>query len=129
MKTKFVVVVEDDPAMREIVAHKLITNGFEIKQAEDGKKGLDMIISEKPSLVLLDLMLPEMDGFQVLEAIRKSQDQMLASLPVIILSNLWSNQDILRAKTLFVQAYLVKAYFTPDQILAKVNEVLGLTPG
>jgi DNA-binding response OmpR family regulator len=126
MKTKFVVIVEDDPSMREIVTHKLITNGFEIKQADDGKKGLELILSEKPNLVLLDLMLPEMDGFQVLEAIRKSKDQNLVNLPVIILSNLWSNQDILRAKTLFVQAYMVKAYFTPDQILAKVNEVLSL---
>ena len=126
MKSKFIVVVEDDPSLREIVSHKLITNGFEIRQAENGRQGLDIIVSEKPNLVLLDLMLPEMDGFQVLEQLRKSEDKILANLPVIILSNLWSNQDILRAKTLFVQAYMVKAYFTPDQILAKINEVLSL---
>jgi CheY-like chemotaxis protein len=66
-----------------------------------------------------------MDGFTVLENIRKSEDKVLADTPVIVLSNLWSNQDILHARALNAQAYMVKAYFTPEQILGKVNEVLS----
>jgi DNA-binding response OmpR family regulator len=116
--------VEDDVAMREIVIHKLMASGFEVKEAEDGQQGIDLIIQEKPDLVLLDLMLPEIDGFKVLETIRKHADKKVAETPVIILSNLWSNKDILRTKTLRVQAYMVKAYFTTEEILNKINEVL-----
>ena len=120
-----IVIVEDDVAMREIVTHKLSTNGFTVKEAEDGKVAIDLIKETKPKLVLLDLMLPEVDGFKVLETIRRSEDKELANTPVIILSNLWSNKDILKTKALNVQAYLVKAYFTTEEILKKVQEVLA----
>jgi DNA-binding response OmpR family regulator len=123
-KLKKILVVEDDMAMRDIVTHKLISNGFDVRGAEDGKKGLEMALAEKPDLVLLDLMLPEIDGFQVLEQIRKSPDSAVAKTPVIILSNLWSNKDILKTKALNVQAYMVKAYFTTEEILKKINEIL-----
>ena len=121
---KKVIMVEDDVAMRDIVVHKLTTNGFAVKQAEDGQQGIDLIIQEKPDVVLLDLMLPEVDGFQVLEAIRKHPDPQIANTPFIVLSNLWSNKDILKTKALNVQAYLVKAYFTTEEILKKVNDIL-----
>ena len=124
-KPKKVVIIEDNIAMREIVVHKLTTNGFDVKEAGDGKEGIDLIISERPDIVLLDLMLPEVDGFQVLERIRKESDPKLAQTPIIVLSNLWSNKDILKTKALKVQAYLVKAYFTTEEILKKVNEVLA----
>lgn len=110
--------------MREIVIHKLQTHGFEVKEADDGKKGIDILIQEKPDLVLLDLMLPEVDGFKVLETVRTNPDPNIANTPIIILSNLWSNKDILRTKALKVQAYMVKAYFTTEEILDKINEIL-----
>lgn len=122
---KKIIIVEDDVAMREIVAHKLSTSGYDVKEAEDGQQGIDMILAEKPQLVLLDLMLPEVDGFKVLEMVRKNADAQVAKTPVIILSNLWSNKDILKTKALNVQAYLVKAYFTTEEILKKVQEVLA----
>ncbi len=122
---KTIVIVEDDVAMREIVTHKLSSSGFTVKEAEDGRLGLDLINQTKPDLVLLDLMLPEVDGFEVLETVRKSTDPKLAKTPIIILSNLWSNKDILKTKALHVQAYLVKAYFTTEEILKKVEEVLA----
>src|SRR5262245_37268436 len=95
-----ILIVEDDSAMREIVTHKLRTNGFDVVEAEDGKQGLAKAETEKPDLILLDLMLPEMDGFSVLEKIRGSQDANFAKTPIIVLSNLWSNKDILRTKSL-----------------------------
>ena len=124
-KFKTIVVAEDDLAMREIITRKLSSQGFIVKGAEDGIKALELIKSEKPSLVLLDLMMPEMDGFGVLEALRHNSNQDIAKTPVIVLSNLWSNEDILKVKAYSVAAYLVKAYFTPEEILAKINEVLG----
>lgn len=128
-KQNKILVVEDDPAMRDIVTHKLSSHGFEVRQAEDGKKAIEAFLAEKPDLVLLDLMLPEVDGFKVLETIRGSQDKVLAKTPVVILSNLWSNKDILRTQALQVQAYMVKAYFTTEEILSKVKEILSQKPG
>lgn len=125
IKPKKIIIVEDNIAMREIVVHKLTTNGFEVKEASDGKEGIDLIVKEKADLVLLDLMLPEVDGFEVLETIRKNPDKQIANTPIIVLSNLWSNKDILKTKALKVQAYLVKAYFTTEEILKKVNDVLA----
>lgn len=124
-KQKKILMVEDDIAMRDIVVHKLASNGFIVKEAADGQQGIDMIMQEKPDLVLLDLMLPEVDGFQVLEKVRSQTDKSIANTPIIVLSNLWSNKDILKIKTLNVQAYLVKAYFTTEEILKKINEVLA----
>ena len=123
---KKVLIIEDDVAMRDIVNHKLTSHGFIVKEAEDGMRGLDLIVKEKPDLIMLDLMLPELDGFGVLENLRKSNDETIKNIPVIILSNLWSNKDILRAKDLSVQAYMVKAYFTTEEIYKKVKELLGI---
>ncbi len=125
-KPKKILIIEDDIAMRDIVAHKLLSHGFEVKQAQDGKEGLEMIANEKPDLILLDLMLPEVDGFKVLETMRKNTDPVIAKIPVIILSNLWSNKDILRTKDLQVEAYMVKAYFTTEEILTKIHEILKI---
>ncbi len=120
-----ILVVEDDIAMRDIVTHKLTTAGFSVVQAEDGKAGINTFTSEKPDLVLLDLMLPEVDGFKVLETIRNNPDKKIAETPVIILSNLWSNQDILRTQALNADGFMVKAYFTTEEILNKINEILN----
>jgi DNA-binding response OmpR family regulator len=92
--------------------------------AGDGKKGLELFYQDKPALVLLDLMMPEMDGFEVLENIRKT-DGPDGHTPVIVLSNLWSNKDILRVQTLHADAYMVKAYYTTEEILKKINEILN----
>ena len=116
--------MEDDVAMAEIVTHKLESNGFNVRHAKDGQQGILMIAEQLPDLILLDLMMPEVDGFQVLETIRGSKDKKIANLPVIVLSNLWSNSDILWIKNLRADDYLVKAYFTPEEILGKIQAVL-----
>ena len=122
---KKIIVAEDDVAMAEIVSHKLATDGFNIRHAEDGAKAIEMFEQDPPDIMLLDLMMPEVDGFKVLEKIRTNPDAKLAKTPVIVLSNLWSNEDILKTQALNASAYMVKAYFTPDEIVAKVNEVLA----
>jgi DNA-binding response OmpR family regulator len=123
-KPKKILVVEDDVTMREIVVQKLQSAGYSVIEAEDGNKGVKLAFKEKPDLVLLDLMLPEIDGFGVLEKIRNHTDPGISRLAVIILTNLWSKNEIVKAKTLGVQAYIIKAYLTTEEILDKVNEVI-----
>lgn len=110
-------------AMREIVVEKLQSAGFSVVQAEDGAVAVKMIEKERPDLVLLDLMLPEIDGFGVLERVRKNKE--LHDTPIIILTNLWSKEEIIKTKKLGVSAYIIKAYMTTEEILEKVNEVLA----
>jgi DNA-binding response OmpR family regulator len=124
-KAQKILIVEDEAMMREIVARKLLSKGFNVVTASAGKEALATWLKEKPDLVLLDLILPEMDGFTILKNIRGQKDSKVANTSVIVLSNLWSNEDILKAENLKIQGYLVKAYFTTDDILEKVNQVLS----
>jgi OmpR family response regulator RpaB len=124
-KSKKVLVVEDDITMREIVVSKLSSAGYLVVEAGDGKKALEVWAKEKPDLVLLDLMLPEVDGFGVLETMRKNSDSKLANTKVVILSNLWSKDDIERTKKLSIEEFMVKAYHTTEDILEEVKKILG----
>ncbi len=121
---KKILVVEDELMMRDLMVRELTHHDYDVKIAADGKEALDLWIKELPDLVLLDLVLPEMDGFEILKRARNHEDVRIANTPVIILSNLWSNEDILHAQNLKIQGYLVKAYFTPEEIAQKVNEVM-----
>ena len=110
--------------MVEILARKLANNNFDVKIANDGKQGVDTVLKEKPDLVVLDLMLPEIDGFQVLETIRSSKDELVAKTLVLVVSNLWSQENIDRLTPLNIQGYMVKSNSTAEEILAKINELL-----
>lgn len=119
-----VLVVEDDVTMREIMVHKMSTTGFGVVEAADGKQAIEVWKREKPDIVLLDLMLPEMDGFQILETIRKDSDPQVAATSVIVLSNLFGKEEIQKAKELNIDDYMVKAYYTTEEILTRLKEVL-----
>lgn len=121
---KTILVVEDDNAMRSIVVRKLKAHGFAVVEAEDGKKALEVWKKEKPALTLLDVMLPELDGFEVLTAIRKDADKDISQTPVIILTNLYSKEDITRAREMGISGYFVKAYLTTEEIVKHVEDIL-----
>lgn len=122
--SKKIVIIEDDPVMIEILARKLTTSNFDVTMAHDGKKGLSAVIKTKPDLVILDLMLPEIDGFQVLETLRNEKDEKVKNVNVLVVSNLWSQENIERLKPLNTIGYIVKANATAEEILDRVNEVL-----
>lgn len=124
-KQKRILVVEDDPAMADIMIGKLSTSGFDVSHAENGQKATELVVSFKPNLVLLDLMLPILDGFGVLKFIRTHKDKSLKDTPVVILTNLWSKEEIIKAKELNVQDYIIKAYLTTEEILEKIKLVLA----
>lgn len=122
--SKKILVVEDDAMLRRIMADRLKVQGYEVFQAGDGQAALDLVLDKTPHLVLLDLLLPKIDGFIVLEKIRAYPDKTVAEVPVIVLSNLWSDKDILRVKSLKIDEYFVKANTDMEVVFAKVRSLL-----
>ena len=120
--SKNILVVEDDKFLRELIAQKLSKEGYKVFEAIDGEEGIKKIQKEKPDLVLLDLILPGIDGFEVLSKMKK--DSTISSIPVIILSNLGQKDDVERGLKLGAVDYLIKAHFTPGEIVDKVRDVL-----
>lgn len=122
---KILIVVEDDGMLRKIMADKFKSFGYEVFQAEDGQAAVDAILDKKPNLVLLDLLIPKVDGFVVLEKIRNYPDEKIAQTPVVVLSNLWSDKDILRVKSLKIDDYFVKANTDMNEFFNKVQALLA----
>lgn len=117
-----IVIVEDDNFLMELMARKLSVENFEVVSAYNGEEGLKKIKEEKPDFVLLDLILPGIDGFEVLE--RLKNDKETADIPVVILSNLGQKDDIEKGFKLGAEDFLVKAYFTPGEIVEKIRAIL-----
>ena len=120
---KSILVVEDDQFLRDLIVKKLEEEGLNIIQAVDGEEGLQFIKENKPALVLLDLILPGIDGFEVLKQVKS--DPETKDIPIIILSNLGQKDDIERGLELGARDFMVKAHFTPEEIVKKTKEVLG----
>lgn len=119
---KKVLVIEDDYFLRSLITKKLREEQFEVFEAIDGEKGLETLKTEKPDIILLDLVLPGMDGFDVLQQIKKGEST--KDIPVIVLSNLGAEEDVARGKELGARDYMIKANFTPSEIVAKIKHVL-----
>lgn len=117
-----ILVVEDDKFLRELISQKLAKEGYNVCEAVDGEDGVKKIKQEKPDLVLLDLILPGIDGFEVLS--QTKEDSEVSKIPVIILSNLGQREDIERGLKLGAVDYLIKAHFTPGEIIEKVKKAL-----
>ncbi len=120
--SKKILIVEDDKFLRELIARKLSKMGYDIIQAVDGEKGLESIKENKPDVVLLDLILPGIDGFEVLSRVGK--DSELSQIPILVLSNLGQKEDVEKALGLGAVDYLIKAHFTPEEIIEKLNQAL-----
>jgi len=119
---KTILFIEDDKFLRELVIQKLIKEGYETSEAVDGEEGIKKVKEEKPDLVLLDLILPGIDGFEVLSRMR--EESTLTSIPVIILSNLGQKEDVEKGLKLGAVDYLIKAHFTPGEIIDKIRAAL-----
>ncbi len=117
-----ILVVEDDKFLREMITRKLDKEGYEVFEAVDGEKGEEKIKEEKPDIVLLDLILPGIDGFEVLERVKK--DPSTEGIPVIILSNLGQKSEVERGLKLGAVDFLIKAHFTPAEIVSKIKEII-----
>jgi len=119
---KTILVIEDDKFLRELISRKLTGEGFDVLEAVDGEEGIKKIKEGKPDLVLLDLILPSIDGFEVLTRVR--DDPAVSSIPIIILSNLGQREEVEKGLKLGAIDYLIKAHFTPGEIIEKIKNVL-----
>lgn len=120
---KKILIIEDDKFLRELMVRKLSSLQFSVVSAVDGEEGLEKIKAEMPDIVLLDLILPGIHGFEVLE--KSKSDPATAKIPIIILSNLGQSEDIERGLKLGAADFLVKAHFTPQEIVSKLKTILG----
>ncbi len=123
---KNILVIEDDPLLRSLCSKKLSLEGFEVDSAIDSQQGLEKIEKGKFDLILLDLVLPGMSGFDVLKITKASPDKKIAQTPIIILSNLGQESDIQKGKELGAADYLIKATTTTDEIVDKIKKVLNI---
>lgn len=117
-----ILLVEDDKFLSEMYATKLAESGFNVEAAFDGEDGLTKISSFKPDLVLLDIVLPKKDGFEILKIIRS--DASLKDIFVIALTNLGQKEEVEKGLSLGANDYIIKAHFTPTEVVAKVKKLL-----
>lgn len=118
-----ILIIEDDRFIAKMYQTKLSIEGYTVETAENGTQGIEKIKSFLPDLVLLDIIMPEMDGFGVLEAIR--DDDTINSTPVVVMSNLAQEDHLKRAKALGAKGYIVKSQLTPMDVVKKIKEVLA----
>jgi DNA-binding response OmpR family regulator len=119
-----VVIVEDEKMLADMYATKFAMEGFDAQKANDGQAGFDLVKEEKPDIVLLDIIMPKIDGFGVLKMLK--DEASLKKIPVILLTNLGQEEDIKKGKELGAADYFVKANHTPAEVVQKVKQVLNL---
>jgi len=120
---KKILIIEDDPFLSEMYSAKFIESGFETEVATDGKMGLIKVKSIQPDLILLDIVLPKMDGFEVLKKIK--EDESMKDIPVVLLTNLGQKNEVEKGLSLGADEYIIKAHFTPTAVVTKVKEILN----
>ncbi len=118
-----VLLVEDDSFLRDLISQKMKKEGFVVIEAVDGEESLKKAATENPHIILLDLILPGADGFDILKKLK--EDPSVSKVPVIVLSNLGQKEDVEKGIRLGATDYLVKAHNTPGEIIDKVREILA----
>ncbi|MBA7634789.1 Polar-differentiation response regulator DivK [subsurface metagenome] len=120
---KKILFVEDEPALQKTFGDILKQEGYEMLSALDGQKGLELAKSEKPDLILLDLVLPKMHGFEVLKSLK--EDETTQDIPIIVLTNLEAMGDVEKALEMGATTYLVKASYSLEEVVQKIKKALG----
>jgi len=118
-----ILLVEDDPFLLSMYATKFETENFEVIAAEDGDKGLKLAAQELPNIILLDILLPKKDGFEVLKGLKGNK--ITHNIPVILLTNLSQKNEIEQGLSMGAEDYLIKAHFMPAEVVEKIKKVLG----
>ncbi len=121
--TKKILIIEDEKIMLELLQKKLTKEGYEVLVARDGKEGLEKMRKKNPNLILLDIIMPKMGGFEVMEEMNK--DKKFKKIPVIVVSNSGQPVELDRAQKLGAKDWLIKTEFDPQEVLDKVVEQIG----
>lgn len=117
-----ILIIEDDKFLTQLLSKKLQKENFETAIAFDGKEALKKVVEDHFDLIILDLLLPEIDGFEVLKRIKENEKT--KNIPVLILSNLGQKEEIQQGLKLGATDYMVKANFTPNEVIEKVKLLL-----
>lgn len=118
-----ILLVEDDPFLSSMYSTKFEIEDFTVLAAVDGEKGLKLALSERPDIILLDIIMPKMNGFEVLEKLK--EDSTTKDIPVILLTNLNQKDEIAKGLSLGATDYLIKAHFMPSEVVDKIKKVIG----
>ena len=121
-----ILLAEDDVVIAQMFKSYLTGEGFTVLETTDGEETLKVLFATPPEILLLDLMMPRISGFDVLEAMR--QDPKLKDIPVIVFSNLGQESDIKKARDLGVKDYLIKADITPDIVVERIRKYIKWLP-
>lgn len=117
-----ILIIADEKVLLDVLQKKLNEKGYKVFVAQDGEEGLEKIKKAKPDLILVDILMPKKDGFEVLAEIRRRKET--AKTPVIVISNSGEPSELDRAEKLGAKDYLIKAEFEPDKALAKIETIL-----
>lgn len=126
MEQKKILSIEDDAFLLTLISTKLDEVGFKTLTASSGSEGIEKAQKEQPHLILLDIMLPDMGGFEILEQLKN--DPLTQSIPVIILSNLGGRDEIEKATRLGAASYLIKSNILPNEIAEMIESELKKVP-
>lgn len=124
MAQRSIVVIEDDVSLSKVITEELREANFEVHQAFDGEAGLALVRNQRPDLVLLDLLLPKMHGFQVLQAVRQAADT--STIPIVIFTMISEEKVISEGLALGANDYLVKSQITLKSIVERIKQILQI---
>ncbi|MDP3970358.1 MAG: response regulator [bacterium] len=122
IEKKKILLVEDDTFISDMYRKKLESSGFNVVSSTDGMSALVLAASEYPDLILLDIMLPKMDGWDALDRLKDDPDT--KDIPVIIMTNLGSQEDVKRGLEMGAVDYLIKAHFVPSEVVKKISAII-----
>jgi len=120
---KKILIIEDEEIMIDLLQRKLTTEGYEVSVARDGQEGIRAMKEVKPDLILLDIIMPKMGGFEVMEEMNKNKE--LEKIPVIVISNSGQPVELDRAQKLGARDWLIKTEFDPQEVIDKVVKQIG----
>jgi two-component system phosphate regulon response regulator PhoB/two-component system alkaline phosphatase synthesis response regulator PhoP len=118
-----ILIIEDDRYISKMYQLKLSLEGYDVQVADNGRLGVDKVKEFMPEIILLDILMPELDGFEVLQVI-KSDDNTKA-IPVLIMSNLGQEDHIQKGMDMGAVGYIVKSQFTPSKVVENIKEILA----
>jgi len=124
MDKKKILIIEDDLVLKNALEEFLTSEGFDVSFAIDGQTGVEKVISDKPDLVLLDIVLPKKDGYEVLKEVKENKET--THIPIVLLTNLGGVADVEKALELGATTYLIKADYKLNEVTQKIKEILNI---
>jgi len=118
-----ILIIEDDRYISKMYQLKLSLDGFDVQVADNGRIGLEKVTEFKPDIILTDILMPELDGFEVIKSIKSDPDQ--KTIPILIMSNLGQEDHIQKGLELGALGYIVKSQYTPSKVVDKIKEILA----